>query len=84
MKISDLINRIITVQHEASYTVEASGVMSIVLLIIGMALTLSFQVYSEAVMEIEQNVSDIDTLNRFRISDTGKEILEDISQNIGK
>jgi hypothetical protein len=35
-------------------------------------------------MEIEQNVSDIDTLNRFRISDTGKEILEDISQNIGK
>jgi hypothetical protein len=84
MKISDLINRIITVQHESSYTVEASGVMSIVLLIIGMALTLSFQVYSEAVMEIEQNVSDIDTLNRFRISDTGKEILEDISQNIGK
>lgn len=75
-----MINRLIHKQHKGSYTVEAAGVMSMILVIIGMALTLSFQVYSEAATEIEKNVSDIDTLNRFRLSKTGQEIIEDVSE----
>ena len=74
------LQKILKKQHKGSYTVEAAGVMSMVILIIGMALTLSFQVYAEAATEIEKNVSDIDTLNRFRLSKTGQEIIEDIAE----
>ncbi|MBP7058915.1 MAG: hypothetical protein KBA87_00615 [Lachnospiraceae bacterium] len=80
MNIRYLMHRLIYKQHKGSYTVEAAGVMSMILVIIGMALTLSFQVYSEAATEIEKNVSDIDTLNRFRLSKTGQEIIEDVSE----
>lgn len=80
MNIRYLIHRLINKQHKGSYTVEAAGVMSMILVIIGMALTLSFQVYSEAATEIEKNVSDIDTLNIFRLSKTGQEIIEDVSE----
>ena len=75
MNIRYLMHRLIYKQHKGSYTVEAAGVMSMILVIIGMVLTLSFQVYSEAATEKEKNVSDIDTLNRFRLSKTGQEII---------
>lgn len=68
---------LLSAEAKAAFTVEASFVMGIGLIIILTVCLLSFNMYHESINYMEENtVSEIDVVRRFKSFQIGKEITE--------